>query len=379
MKRILNFSCGILCLALAAIAASGCNSTEGDKSVKPDSGKSLKRVVLLINNPSPYWETARAGMNAASKDLKLADAGLEAVFQANDGTTTGQLERLRQLSTAADVVGVCVSAVEADNLAVVEELRNLRKKGVHVICFDSDFNRAKYRDAREYYIGTDNIQAGRALGLAAKQLLEARKVDHGDYIDFVGYVGAQNAMERMDGFKETMGSAYSEVGRMEDGGARPKAHETVRSALLAHPDLVDLVGIWSYNAPAICDVVEQDYAAKRKQFTITTFDAEPGAIAGIGNGLIDVMVVQDPFDMGYQATRLLKALHENDQAVVKELFPNAGKPDGDLHDTGLKVVVPDDKSPVTADLFKAKFGDTVKFMTLPDFQEWLKKYGLTGS
>jgi ribose transport system substrate-binding protein len=166
---------------------------------------------------------------------------------------------------------------------------------------------------------------------------------------------------------------------MEDGGARPKAHETVRSALLAHPNLVDLVGIWSYNAPAICDVVEQDYAAKRKQFTITTFDAEPGAVAGMGKGLIDVMVVQDPFDMGYQATRLLKALHENDKAVVQDLFPNAGKPEGDLHDTGLKVVVPDDKSPVTADLFKAKFGDSVKFMTLADFQAWLKKYGLTGS
>ena len=90
---------------------------------------------------------------------------------------------------------MCVSAVEADNLAVVEELRNLRKKGVHVICFDADVNRAKYRDAREFYIGTDNIQAGRALGLAAKQLLESRKVTHGEYVEFVGYVGAQNAKE----------------------------------------------------------------------------------------------------------------------------------------------------------------------------------------
>ena len=182
----------------------------------------------------------------------------------------------------------------------------------------------------------------------------------------------------MDGFKEAIGPAYTEVAHGRRG-ARPKAHETVRSALVAHPDLVDLVGIWSYNAPAICDVIEEDYSAKRNQFSITTFDAEPGAIQDMSKGLIDVMVVQDPFDMGYQATRLLKALNDKDDTVVKELFPNAGKPEGDLHDTGLKVVVPDDKSPLTADLFKAKFGDTVKFMTLGAFQEWLKKFGLTGS
>ncbi len=99
----------------------------------------------------------------------------------------------------------------------------------------------------------------------------------------------------------------------------------------------------------------------------------------MGKGLIDVMVVQDPFDIGFQATRALKALHENDKATVKDMFPKEGAENGDLHDTSLKVVVPDDKSPVTADLFKPKFGDRVQFMTLSAFQQWLKKYDFTGS
>ena len=35
-------------------------------------------------------------------------------------------------------------------------------------------NRTNYRDARSYYIGTDNIVGGRALGTATKALLEAK-------------------------------------------------------------------------------------------------------------------------------------------------------------------------------------------------------------
>jgi hypothetical protein len=57
------------------------------------------------------------------------------------------------------------------------------------------------------------------------------------------------------------------------------------------------------------------------------------------------------------------------------MLPNYGQTDGDILDTGLKVVVPGDDSPLNADRFKK----SVEFLALPSFQEWLMKYGLTGS
>jgi ribose transport system substrate-binding protein len=77
-----------------------------------------------------------------------------------------------------------------------------------------------------------------------------------------------------------------------------------------------------------------------------------------------------------QTVRLLKAMVEADEAVIKEMFPRAGEPDGDIHTTGLRVVVPDAASPVKRDLFDPK---VVEFMTLPEFQAWLKQYNLTSS
>ncbi|MGE0610283.1 MAG: substrate-binding domain-containing protein, partial [Pirellulales bacterium] len=152
-----------------------------------------------------------------------------------------------------------------------------------------------------------------------------------------------------------------------------KAKENVRNAIRNHPDLKFLVGIWSYNAGKIVDVVQDQNA--RDKFTIVCFDADQDAIQHTEAGLIDVLVVQNPYRMGYDGVRLMKALIEDDQAVLDEMLHQAGV-DGDRTiDTGLKVVIPDDDSPLTAD----QFGDDIEFFKLKDFRLWLDKYGLKSS
>src|SRR5262249_51836961 len=124
----------------------------------------------------------------------------------------------------------------------------------------------------------------------------------------------------------------------------------------------------------IVDVIKED-ASRRKDYLIVAFDAEPLAVAAMADGMIDAMVVQNPYEMGYQGVRLMKALVGNDQATIKEMLPNQGKPDGDIYDTGLKVVVPDANSPLQASMFDKQ----TKFLQLAPFREWLAKYKLSGS
>jgi ribose transport system substrate-binding protein len=276
---------------------------------------------------------------------------------------------LQQYGTQSDVVGVGVSAIDAQNVAIADELRNMQKKGIKVVTIDSDIDRAKFSDARYAFIGTDNLTGGKVLGQCAKGL----KPEGGEYVTFVGISGAQNAIDRIGGFAEGAGDKFVSADAMEDGGDRPKARENVRNAISNHPNVSVLVGIWSYNAPAIVDVVRE--ANRRKDFTIVTFDAEPIAISAMAEGNIDAMVVQNPFQMGYQGVRMLSALVGDKKEVLAEMLPNKGKPEGDLYDTGLKVVVPNAESPLKAD----QFGKNVEFNTLDQFQQWLKKYNLTGS
>lgn len=366
-----------LCLFIAGCGAQG-TSTDNTTGSGGGSGKRAYHVAtprkppegvepryqLMTNGNSPFWDAVRVGMVDAGKEL-----GVKVDLVVNDGTPGGQITRLRQIRTLNDVVGVGISVTQARAQGVADEMFNLQEAGVHVVTIDSDIDRELFRGARYAFIGTDNLKAGEALGTAIRYL----RPEGGKYVTFVGISAAQNARERIAGVEKGAGEKFIAVDHMADDLDRTRARENVRNAIRNHPDVNVLVGIWSYNAPAIVDVVKE--FGIRDKVLIAVFDAEPLTIQAMQEGYVDVMVVQNPYKMGYIGIKTLKALYENDQETLRELFPNYGQPDGDLYDTGIKVVVPDEGSPLRADMF----ADNVEFMTLSEFKKWLDEHGLTGS
>jgi len=333
-----------------------------------------KRLIFITNGDDPFWDACNAGLIEGGKQFDIGSQGLRVVMEKNNGTAQGQIEKLRQLGSQSDVAGVAISVIQAENAAIVEEMKNLAAKGVKVITVDSDVNRDTFRDARPFYIGTDNVVGGRLLGSAAKMLLESRGKSSGGYVQFAGFTDNDNARARMNGFKEAVGGGFKEVDRMSDEMDLSKARDNVRTALVNHPDLVSLVGIWAYNAPAIAEVAQE--RGVRDQLTIITFDAQAAALNHMAEGKIDAMVVQNPFDMGIQTVRLLRAMHTGDDATIKEMFPRRGEPDGDIYATGLRLIVPAGESPLSGEKLETK---NVEVLPLPAFREWLAKYGLSSS
>jgi ribose transport system substrate-binding protein len=380
MKCLLKIAVAWIGVLAAAGLAGGCSGGSGGNSVTTGSDRQgaasgpTKRIIFVTNGDDPFWDACLSGLNEGAKQHKLAEAGLSVHRDVNNGTAEGQIEKLRQYATQDDIAGVAISVIQADNLAIVEEMRNLQKKGVKVITVDGDVNREQFRDARTFYIGTDNIVGGRTLGTAARALLQAKGVKEGGYVQFAGFTDNDNARSRMNGVKETIGQEYTEKDRSADGMDLQKARDNVRNALANHKDLVALIGIWAYNAPAIADVVTEQNV--RDKLVVATFDAQDLAIRAMEKGKIDVMVVQNPFDMGVQAVRLMKAMIQDDQTTIREMFPRQGETDGDIYTTGLRVVVPSAESPVKKELFDP---GVVEYMVLPEFKAWLEKYGLTSS
>ena len=369
----LRFGLLLLTGFLVCAVATGC-AERSNPGGEQATGSAVKRFMFLTNGDDPFWDALGAGLAEGAKQQGLESKGLRAVLEKNNGTAQGQIEKLRQFASQSDIAGVAISVIQAENAAIVEEMKNLAAKGVKVITVDGDVNRATFRDARPYYIGTDNIAGGRLLGAAAKKLFASRGQTSGSYVQFAGFTDNDNARTRMNGFKEAAGDAYREVDRMSDEMDLSKARDNVRSALVNHPDLAGLVGIWAYNAPAIAEVTEERGA--RDRLTIVTFDAQAAAIEHMAGGRIDAMLVQNPFEMGVQTVRLLTALHEGDEATVKEMFPRAGEVDGDLYTTGLRLIVPDANTPLEAAAFS---GDGVEVMSLSTFRDWLAKHGLSSS
>ena len=383
VSRSSHYAC-LLVLLLLSITGIGCKQSVDSSSVEKASvGKLTKRFIFITNGDDPYFDVLNAGLQAGAEKYDLASSNIEVVMEKNNATAQGQINRLRQLVTQADIAAVAISVIQAENVAIVEEMKRLAEKGVPVITVDGDINGKLFSDARPFYIGTDNSIAGRLLGTAARKVLESRGVNEGGFIQFTGFTDNDNARARMNGCRDALGKNYNELDRMADSFDHSRARDNVRTALVNHPDVHALVGIWAYNAPAIAEVVAE--RGVRDQISIFTFDAAAQAIEHMKDGHIDCMIVQNPFEMGVQTVRLLLAMVEKKDAVIAEMFPNSDEPGGDRYTTGLRLIIPDDwagksSAPINAkDLESAVSAGTLEVLTLSVFREWLKKYGLSSS
>ena len=201
-----------------AILLAGCSSERKPTSPAADAAagkpaasatKKPRRFIFITNGDDPFWDALLSGLKDGEQRFGCAAAGITVARDVNNGSAEGQIERLRQYATQDDVAGIAISVIQADNQSIVEEMKKLRAKGVKVITVDGDVNRDTFRDARSYYIGTDNVVGGRTLGTAARALLEARGVTEGGYVQFAGFTDNDNARSRMNGVKETIGPAYA--------------------------------------------------------------------------------------------------------------------------------------------------------------------------
>ncbi|MCA9132589.1 MAG: hypothetical protein KDA45_05530, partial [Planctomycetales bacterium] len=122
---------GGMALLGGLLLAAGCQPTSSDSA----SGGGLKRIVLLNNTDSPFWDAARAGIAKAVEELQLEKAGFTAGLDTNDGSEQGQIEKLRQYGTQNDVAAVIISPISASNPAIADELKKLKEKGILIGCF----------------------------------------------------------------------------------------------------------------------------------------------------------------------------------------------------------------------------------------------------
>ncbi len=350
---------GFLTLSVGLV---GCGGNAGDKTdvAKPESGGastgSKPRIVLVTNSNSDYWTAAEKGMKDAGSKL-----GAEVEMKRNEGGVEGQIKLLEDALSTADVKGVAVSVVEPQAAGIVDAMRKLKEAGKAVITVDSDVASSS-AEVRRAYIGSNNTKAGETLGKAASQV----RPEGGTVLMFVGSASAANAIERIDGFYAGAGPKFIKPALeiFEDGADMNRAMNLAEAAITKHPDAGVMLGLYSYNGPRIALEASKN-PEFRKKTLVACFDLDEQLIEHLEKGDVDFTVVQNPYEIGYQAIRMLKAMAEDDKKLLGELLPD-GK---DIYDTGFRVIVPSDNSPIK--------GDNV--LTIKAMKEWLATKGLKSS
>src|SRR5580765_5743584 len=238
-------------------------------------GSSTHTLAFVTNNASDFWTIARKGTEKA--DAERADITVE--FRLPDGTAAGQKRVVEDL-LAKGVDGIAISPVDpANQTAMLDDAA----RRTLVFTHDSDAPASK----RECYVGTDNVAAGRQAGELIKEALP----QGGKIAIFVGKLDARNAQERLQGIKESIaGSTIAIIDVRTDDTDQVRAKANVSEMLVSHPDVSALVGLWSYNGPAILNAVRD--AGRIGQVKIIAFDEDDETLTGVKSGAIVDTVVQ---------------------------------------------------------------------------------------
>jgi ribose transport system substrate-binding protein len=266
-----------------------------------DRGKKLK-LAFVSNNAADFWAIARKGCEKADGELENVDVE----FRIPAAGTAAEQKTIVDDLLAKGIDGIAISPVDPANQV---QLINDTARQTLVVTQDSDAPLSN----RACYIGTNNHAAGRQAGELIREVLPSG----GRIMIFVGMLDAQNAQERLQGIKDALvGSSVEIVDVRTDGTDRVRAKSNVADTLVKYPDITCLVGLWSYNGPAILNAVTE--AKKAGQVKIVCFDEEDETLAGIKQGHIYATVVQQPYEFGYQAIRLMERVLSGDKSGVPE-------------------------------------------------------------
>ncbi len=295
-----------LSLALGGFVLAMVLNSCGDKeepqpavNVKPAAG--VKKLAFVTNLAADFWNIAKAGIEVADTELE----GYEVEFRTGDGTAAKQKEIVEDLLVKG-VIGIAISPVDAGNQTLM--LNKAAEKAL-LICQDSDAPESK----RAFYLGTDNIAAGREAGELVKEALP----EGGKIMVFVGKKDQQNAKERFQGLKEALeGTNIQVIDLRADDGDRARAKANAADTLVNYPDIAGMVGLWAYNAPAILSALKD--ADKLNAVKVISFDEEDATLEGIKNGTVHGTIVQQPYEFGYQSVILMSRYLEGDTSFLND-------------------------------------------------------------
>lgn len=236
-----------------------------------------------------FWSTVRQG--------SLAAAGELAIPLSFDGPATEEMVdvQIDFLQNAVTRKADAILLAALDSAALVGPVEKAQAAGIAVATFDAGVETEVL-----FHVGTDNRTGG---ALAAQHL--------GELIGGSGEVGvilhdqeSETGIERWVGFSEGMRELYPGVEIIPPvvGGGNPeRSAGLLRQLLQEHPGLD---GVFAANEGSTIGaaMVVGERGGEPK---LVGFDASREELELLREGVIDGLVAQDPFNMGYLGVRML--------------------------------------------------------------------------
>ena len=242
--------------------------------------------VIPMGRAHVFWQSIHAGALKASKET-----GIDIEWNG----PASEMDISTQIQIVDAMVNKKVNAIAIapiDRKALVSPIERAAKSGVPVIIFDSPLD----TDVFIAQIATDNYRGGQIAGERLATVLNGK-----GKVAIVGaQAGSASTLAREKGFEEYMRAnqpGIQIVDKRFGESAVAKSLQVAENMLTAYPDLA---GFFASNETGSAGTA-QALKARGSKIRLVGFDSGPVLEAELRAGVIDALVVQHPFRMGYDS------------------------------------------------------------------------------
>jgi ribose transport system substrate-binding protein len=256
--------------------------------------KSEQYYLIATNTAVPYWKSAADGLAAAGAEYGVTvdtrgPAGLNAQAEVDEF----------KAMVARKPAGILVSV--ANSKLMAPEIDAAIAAGIPVITIDSDSPESK----RLYFIGTNNLEAGRLGGRRMAAQLNGK----GNVVFFTN-PGQPNLDERLKGYQDIF-ATYPGIKVVEvfDIKADPGSALDQAAVYLSRTGPAKIDGFICLDSRSGSNVAE---AFKRRSVTdriLIAMDVDTDTLALVGDGTIDSTIAQKPYTMAFLGLKALDDIH----------------------------------------------------------------------
>ena len=241
-----------------------------------------------------FWQSVHAGAVAAGRE---ADVDIEWKGPPQETDFSRQIEIVDSMINAR-VDGIVIAPTEATALVAVVE--RAAREGIPLTIFDSGINTEDYVS----FVATNNYEAG---VLAARKLAEL--LGSQGKIAVVKLIpGSASTTQREKGFEDTLSKEFPDIQIVAEQycmSDRAKALAVAENMLTAHPDLD---GMFGSAEPATVGVAQAlKSRGQEGKIKFVGFDFSDSIEKDLKAGVVHALVVQDPFNIGYEAVKTILA------------------------------------------------------------------------
>jgi ribose transport system substrate-binding protein len=286
---------GVALLLAAFVIGCGRENSSGKRRI----------AVVPKGTTHDFWKSVRAGAEKAG-----AEAGVEIIWKGTPKEEDKEEQaRLVSALAAEGVDGICIAPI--DRTALVQSIEQAKRKGVPTVVFDSGLD----SDQIVSYVATDNRKGGEMAGHYMAKLLGGK----GKVVLLRYAAGSQSTEEREAGFLDAIKKHPDIQVISDDQRAGSNAEEALRVAtsLLSSDAGQQMDAVFTVCEPNNAGMLQAlENANRARNVKFVGFDSVPRFVAALRDGRMHGIVLQDPFNMGYQAVKTMVA-HLDGQKVEK--------------------------------------------------------------